>query len=121
MVFLRVNRIQAGANHRNRCGLCVALPFLPVRYAIQCALVCCAVDAQRQTGDNCQPGTVQCFGKVAGVLQALHRRVAAADDRYRIHGIQISRAHRIQQQRRVGDIQQRCGVMAIAQRENATL
>ena len=49
--------------------------------AFQGALVGGAVDAERQPGDDDQPGPAQVAGEGARVLQALRGRVAAADDR----------------------------------------
>ena len=65
----RIEDIDAGAEHRNRRS-CAREP----------AAMRCGVDAQREAGDDREPGVAQCFGKRFGVRFALLRRVATTHD-----------------------------------------
>ena len=77
-----------------------------------------AVDAERQPGDDHQPGPAQVAGEGAGVLQPLRGRVAAADDRDRVGGEQLDPALDVEQRRRVGGLEQRRRIARIAEHQH---
>ena len=61
------------------------------------------IDAQRQTAGDDQPGVGKGGGKTLGVLNALRRRIATADDGQRRTVEQFEPTAHVKQRRRIGD------------------
>ena len=80
-----------------------------------------SVDAQRQSADDQQAGVGQRSGKALGVLQALRRRIAAADDGQCRTVEQIEPAANIKQGRRVWNFQQRLRILGVGQRHDVLM
>ena len=93
-------------------------PAAPRGLTFQGALVGGAVDAQRQPGDDHQPGPAQVAGEGAGVLQPLRGGVAAADDGDRVGAEQLDPAFDIEKRRRVRGFEQRCRIARVAEHQH---
>ena len=88
----RIDRVDPGADHRDRAGVTVR---------IKCATMRSRVDAEREPADDGQSGPRQCSGEGFCVGDTLLRGVAATDDGQRRPAQQFGAPDGKQQRRRV--------------------
>ena len=100
-----INDIGASADDGQRRAACA-----------QAAMVRGRVDAKRHAGNDAVAGLAECGRKPCRICQPLRGRIAAADYGDRRARQQIAIAFYIQEQRRIGNLQQVLRIRGVGQR-----
>jgi len=107
-VAARIDPVEPRADDRDRAGR-----------GFERSFVRRAVDAEREPRDDCVASAAQVCGERPCVVDALRRRVAAADDRDRGPREPFDLALDVQQERRVGGLEQRLRIVGLAERDDS--
>ena len=105
-----VNLVQSGPDNGDAAAL-----------SAQCTPMSRSIYSVSQPADDAQPGIAQGFCKCLGVMDALRCGAATADHCQCGSVEQIQPPLHIQQQRRIGYVQQRLGIIVVGERDDMVI